>query len=191
VTESLRDRKKLETRRAISDAALALMADRGYGATTMADIADAAGVSRRTVFRYFADKEDVVFADDAEHLAALVAALDAAPADAPPLELMRRAGHAFGDSLGARRKQLPAWLRLVASEPALQARSLAKQRAWEEVLAARLADRAAVDPLQAGLVAKVGVACVQAAFDAWVADPRGASFGDRVDAAFADLRRLT
>jgi AcrR family transcriptional regulator len=190
VTESLRDRKKLQTRRAISDAALELMVERGYAATTMGDIADAADVSRRTVFRYFADKEDVVFADDAEHLAAIVAALDAAEPDAPPLELMRLAGHAFGDSLFTRRKQLQAWVQLVGSEPALQARSLAKQRAWEDVMAARVADRSGVDPARATLVAKVGVACVQAAFDAWVAAPRGPGFGERVDEAFAELRRL-
>ncbi len=186
---TLRDHKKERTRRAISDAALVLMAERGYGATTMADIAAAADVSRRTVFRYFADKEDVVFADDDEHLEAIVAALDAAPADAPALELMRRAGHAFAGSLAARRKQLDAWLALVASEPALAARSLAKQRAWEQVLAARLAGRG-VAPARAALVAKVGVACVQAAFEAWAADPAAGDFGERVDAAFAELRRL-
>jgi hypothetical protein len=78
---------------------------------------------------------------------------------------------------------------LVGSEPALQARSLTKQRAWEEVMAARLTDRG-VEPARATLVAKVGVACVQAAFDAWVADPRGPGFGDRVDSAFAELGRL-
>ncbi len=189
VPATLRDRKKERTRRAISDAALALMAERGYAATTMGDVAAAADVSRRTVFRYFADKEDVVFADDDEHLEAIVAAIDAAPADAPPLELMRRAGHGFAGSLAARRTQLGAWLALVASEPALAARSLAKQRAWEGVFAARFADRG-VAPDRAALVAKVGIACVQAAFEAWAADPGAQDLGERVDVAFAELRRL-
>ncbi len=102
---------------------------------------------------------------------------------------MRRAGHAFAASLAARRKQLGAWLALVASEPALEARSLAKQRAWEAVLAARLAGRG-LPPARAALAAKVGVACVQAAFEAWAADPDGPGFGERVDLAFAELGRL-
>lgn len=57
----LRERKKLMTRAAIHDAAMALYAERGYGATTVADIADAANVSRATFFSYFRGKDDVVF----------------------------------------------------------------------------------------------------------------------------------
>jgi len=62
----LRERKKQRTREAIASLGLALFSERGYHATTVADVAAAAEVSERTVFGYFATKEDILFAD---HLA--------------------------------------------------------------------------------------------------------------------------
>ena len=59
----LRERKKAETRQAIADAALALALERGPGDVTVDDIAAAAGVSARTVFNYFARKEDLIYVD--------------------------------------------------------------------------------------------------------------------------------
>ncbi len=188
MTESLRERKKERTRRAIADAGLALIARDGYGATTIAGIADAADVSRRTVFRHFADKEELVFADDDHHREAILAAVAAAPAGTPALDVVRLAGHAFATSLEGRRAQLPTWLRVIAAEPALQARQLAKQRRWEALVADGLVARGTVPP-RARLAAKVGIACVQAAIEDWSVDP-AEPFGPRVDAAFAALSDL-
>ncbi len=188
VSQTLRDRKKEQTRRDIAGAGLELMARHGFGATTMAAIAEAADVSRRTVFRYFADKEEVVFADDADHTEVLLAAVDAAPAGMPPLEVLRQAGHALAVELGRDAKDIVRWREVVATEPALQARYLIKQRRWEILVAERLAARQ--DGAPAALAAKIGIACMQAAFDAWIADPAGRSLGDRLDDAFAALPEL-
>ena len=61
-----REQRKSETRQAISDVATCLIIERGFEAVSMAEIAEAAGVSRKTVFNYFASKEDLVFDRDEE-----------------------------------------------------------------------------------------------------------------------------
>ena len=77
----LRERKKRATRAAIHDAAMGLFAERGFAGTTMDQIAEAADVSRATVFTYFATKEDIVFGDASSAVDALAAALRENAAD--------------------------------------------------------------------------------------------------------------
>jgi AcrR family transcriptional regulator len=87
----LRERNRAGNRAAAADAAFALFADRGYGHVTVADICDAAGIGRRTFFRYFATKDDVL-TEPARELAALVAAaITAAPAGLPEAQVLRQA----------------------------------------------------------------------------------------------------
>jgi AcrR family transcriptional regulator len=78
--EGLRERKKRERRKAISDIAMGLFAERGYDAVTVAEIARAADVSEQTVFNYFPAKEDLVFDEEEQRREALVAAIR----DRPP-----------------------------------------------------------------------------------------------------------
>nr|WP_239001050.1 TetR family transcriptional regulator [Jiangella asiatica] len=66
VKETLRDRKQQRTREAIIDAAHALFAERGFDNVTVTDIAERAEVGRSTFFRYFGDKQEVVFGDDGD-----------------------------------------------------------------------------------------------------------------------------
>src|SRR3954451_6105646 len=66
----------------LREAAMALFEERGYNDTTVADIAQAAGLTKRTFFRYFADKREVLFAGSEVLEAELVAAVEGAPAEA-------------------------------------------------------------------------------------------------------------
>ena len=87
----LRERKKLATRQAIADAALALADEHGPGAVTVDDIAAAAGVSPRTFFNYFATKEAAILGVDPQRRRDLLDRLAARPAGEPPLVALREA----------------------------------------------------------------------------------------------------
>ncbi|GAA0353777.1 TetR/AcrR family transcriptional regulator [Streptomyces blastmyceticus] len=75
-----RERKKAATRRALADAALKLFLERGYDQVGIKDVADAADVSTTTLFKHFSGKEALVFDEDADQEAALVAAVRERPA---------------------------------------------------------------------------------------------------------------
>jgi AcrR family transcriptional regulator len=80
-----RERKKDEPRRALREAAHRLFAEKGFAQTTIDDITEAADVSRRTFFRYYDSKEDLLRTDVADLLPVMLAALRARPAEEPPL----------------------------------------------------------------------------------------------------------
>jgi AcrR family transcriptional regulator len=81
----LRERKKRQTRQAIRDAAVRLVADRGLERVTVDEIAQAANVSPRTFFNYFRSKEDALTGIDNDEIEEACATLRARPADEPPL----------------------------------------------------------------------------------------------------------
>ena len=84
--DSLRERKKYATRKAIEDAAWELFTERGYAATSIDDIAERASVAPRTFFRYFPAKEDVLYGEAYEAMAALDDAFHARPVDEPLID---------------------------------------------------------------------------------------------------------
>src|SRR5258708_38121991 len=86
----LRQRKKQRTRDTIARAARELFAERGYHATTLPDIAEAADVSTRTIFAYFPSKEDILFADFPLMKDALAHALAERPEGEEALETVRK-----------------------------------------------------------------------------------------------------
>ncbi|MFI8082452.1 TetR family transcriptional regulator [Kitasatospora sp. NPDC086009] len=118
---SLRERKKLRTRRTIRREAYRLMAAQGYENTTVEQIAAAAEVSQSTFFRYFATKEDLVLTD--EYDPAIVSALLARPADEPFLRSCREAiVGLIRELIQDERDELLTRLRLIHDVPALRAR---------------------------------------------------------------------
>jgi len=185
MTESLRDRRKRRTAEAIVAAALELFAERGFERTTIDQIAAAADISRRTFFRYFADKEELFFAEDERLLEVIEATLDGAPAGEPVVELARRATRALAAHSVADPERRLARERLIAATPALQARRLAKNLRWEQAIAARLVARGSSEQ-EALLVPKLAMACFQTAYERWVRDP-GRDLPGLVDESFAAL----
>ena len=119
---SLRERNRVRTRDEIEAAALRLFLERGYDAVTVEQIADEAGVSARTFFRYFPVKEDVVFGDHADAVARLREELARTEAGGSLLARIRRSVLKVQQH-GSRPELQVARARLVGSTPALRARN--------------------------------------------------------------------
>jgi AcrR family transcriptional regulator len=129
----LRVRNREQRRGALVEAAYALFAERGYAATTMEEIAARAGLSRRTAFRYFTSKDELVFPERDERLALLRSLL--APRDGErAFETVRRACLALGRRYQAERERMLAQWAVVQSEPALLGREQQLDRDFERVI---------------------------------------------------------
>jgi AcrR family transcriptional regulator len=166
---SLRERKKARTRQALVDAALRLFAERGFEATTVADIAEAADVSPRTFFTYFPAKEDVLFAGTQDRRERLRAALAKRAPDESFLDALRRAAR---DVLAQPTFQAEAQrthMQLIAANPALGARGLQDLLAAEQEVAAAIAADLGVDQndVQPQVAAAAAVNALRGALMAW------------------------
>ena len=124
----LRERKKRATRAAIHDAGMRLFAEQGFARTTVDQIAEAADVSRATVFHYFPTKEDIVFGDAPAAVDALAEALR----DRPAIPAVREW---LGGLAGWIEPDLVLQLRLMREVPAVGARRLRLYGDFERVLA--------------------------------------------------------
>jgi len=161
------------SRRAVTRTALELFAQRGFEETTVDDIADALGVSRRTLFRYFASKNDMVWGDFDWVLSRLRGCLDVTPRAVPLHEAL---GRAVVESNRYEEDQLPELrirMRLITGVPALQAHSALRYAEWREVIAVWVAERLECAPgdLIPQTVAYTALGTSMAAFLVWVDDP--------------------
>src|SRR3954449_4387953 len=145
---SLRERKKVKTRRTIQEHALRLFAEQGYDATTVEQIAEVSEVSPSTFFRYFPTKEDVVITDEYDPVMATVYL--AQPAELTPLEALRRtAVEMLGEMQEPEYERLITRIQLVNETPALRARQyneMEKTYAWIGEATAQRLGRPADDP---------------------------------------------
>ncbi|WP_406507063.1 TetR/AcrR family transcriptional regulator [Streptomyces sp. NBC_00212] len=137
---SLRERKKIKTRTAIRRATYRLIAEQGYEATTVEQIAEAAEVSPSTVFRYFPTKEDIVLTDEFDPI--MLRELRSRPAGEPPLESLRAIiTEAVRLSLLHDREETLQRTSLIAEIPALRARMMESVAATSRMLCEVLAER--------------------------------------------------
>ncbi len=157
----LRVRKKDATRRRIAEEAMTLFLSRGFAATTLDDIAEAAGISKRSFFDYFPSKEDVVLAWQDVFKDELVAEVAARPPDESLAIAAERAMVAAVSRYDV--AQARAHMRLRDETPALRARDHLKYEVLEQALAEALLKRPGVkrDPLRARLIAMVVVGALR------------------------------
>ena len=186
MTTGLRERKKQQTRQAIHRAAMRLFADRGFEATTIADIAAAADISPRTFFSYFASKEEAVFPKFEPAYAAFDQAMRERPPGTTALDALRQwiamaAGEHFPDVELARLEA-----RLRRESAAVAACDLQHMRRFERRLAEAVAEDFGepADALRPRLVAAAAVAALQASSDA--ADTILAEDAEAAEAMMAD-----
>ncbi|WP_370415473.1 TetR family transcriptional regulator [Streptomyces fradiae] len=192
---SLAERKRLLVATELSEAALQLLALRGFDAVTVDEIAAEAGVSKRTFFRYFASKEDVVVQFLSGMGGDIHAALAARPADEPASAALR---HALAVPLLACTDQHPDHaaralrvVQLILRTPALLARFLERQAEWREALAAELARRRGLDPaadLYPRLAAGTALVAFHTALQRWGDSDAADDPLDLLDRAFAVVR---
>jgi len=169
--QGLRERKKQATRRLISDIATGLFVQRGFDEVTVAEIAEAAGVSKMTVFNYFPRKEDLFLDRHADRLRELEEVVRERPAGESVVAALRRHQH---ELLAARHPLSGAiegargfWLVLRSSQ-ALMTRAHEQEREIGVVLAAVLAEETG-DALRSRMVAGLLAATISAVFAAAVA----------------------
>ena len=185
---SLRERRRLRTRRTIQTQALRLFADKGFQATTIEEIAAAAVMAPRTFFRHFPTKEEVVFwADYQPTLAAFVAAR---PNDESALAALH---HGIVDALAAIWDQdgerMMERLRLAFRTPALHPRLRQQQAGWAAAVAAILADRLGERPddLEVRIIAAAVAAAVWVAIEEWQAQDGERELGALIDQALGTV----
>ncbi|WP_316526033.1 TetR family transcriptional regulator [Kitasatospora brasiliensis] len=145
---TLAQRKRQLVADELTSCALDLLAERGFEAVTVDEIATAAGVSKRTFFRYFASKEDVVV----QFLTALGAAmreeLARRPASEAPSVALRHAVWRCVEDCAGHEGRARKVVRLILTTPALLARFLERQAQWRDELAVELAGRLGLDAVR-------------------------------------------
>lgn len=153
--------------------ALGLFVERGYEETTLDDIAAAVGVSRRTLFRYFDSKNDIVWGSFDVHLEGLRARFAAADPDEPLMQVVRRAVVAFNDYGETELPELRSRMTLITGVPALQGHAMLRYADWCAVLAEFAAARLGTDP-DAHLpqvIANAALGTAMATYRHWIANP--------------------
>jgi len=192
MTAGLRERNKLRRREQITDAALRLFAEQGFDGTTIEEIAAAADVSRRTFFRYFGRKEDVILGWKQRTAEELREALVSRPASESPLAAVHGALASVAASYGARPDLTLGLMRLFESPPTFHPD--ADYESWDAVLTEGLARRLGVDPIrhpEPRLIATVGFAVLIATIQSWGAAGGEGDLLGLLDGGFAALRSAT
>lgn len=156
----------------------------------VADIADRAGVTARTFFRYFADKREVLFDGASELEDRSLAALEAAPATASPMDVVAVALDACAELIGQDRDFMRKRHAVIMATAELRERELIKLAHMTAALADGLRRRGIGDA-EASLAAEAGAAVYRVAFQRWIDTADDTDLRDTIRQSFEQLRTLT
>lgn len=182
-------RSGADARRRLQQAALELFRERGYEATTTAEIAARAGVTERTFFRHFPDKREALFDGEDAFRVALTDGVMAAPEGATAMEALYLAFRSVERTIENNRPLTEPRQAVIAQTPALQERVLTKTASLTDALAEALSRRG-VKRGSALLAAQVGMAAFAHAARAWFDAPE-AGLDAHLTRAFAELQDLS
>lgn len=190
----LRERTRQAVAREITEAAEALFIERGFEETTIEDIAEAVGMSRRSVFRYFATKEDLVLGKLGFLAEQLLDAFRARPADEPVWDSLRAVFDLLVPIVDTLDKESVAapMQRIIFNTPSLLSAYLGMQHTMQETVVAGLRERAltrdapydADDPTPRAITA-AAFGCLVAAQTAWLEQGGHSTFAAALDKAMA------
>jgi AcrR family transcriptional regulator len=174
----------------LAEAALALFAERGFENTTVAAIAERAGLTERTFFRHFADKREVLFGGGEELQDAIVEAVAGAPGPAPAMDVVAAGIEAAARVLQERREFARRRQAVIAGNAELRERELIKLASLAALIAHSMRERGIEDPA-ASLTAEAGIAVFRIAFERWIADDNEQDFPTLIRESLDQLRVLT
>src|SRR5689334_1258122 len=166
-----------DARGRLRQAAFELYGEHGFDRTTVAQIAERAGLTERTFYRHFADKREVVFSGEVHRV--LVSTLVDAPAAMTAMEAARAALDAAGAVLDKRRDMTRRRQAVIAANPSLQQGEQVKYAMLAADMAEALRERG-VEAVAAGLAADAGVAVFRSAFERWIRADEHRDFGGLV-----------
>lgn len=174
----------------LEQAALELYRERGFDQTTVAEIAQRAGLTERTFFRYFTDKREVLFWGQ-DHLRALyMNTIASAPPSAAPIEAVTAALEAAVPVFRERHEFARQRQAVIAATPGLHERELLKRTALASAMADALRRRGVTEPA-ASLAAEVGVLAFYTAFARWVSEPDTQDLSQLIRESLDQLRVIT
>ena len=174
----------------LEQAALDLYVERGFEQTTVAEIAERAGLTERTFFRHFADKREVLFAGAGALQELLVTAVVGAPDSVAPLEAVAAALEAAGALLQERREYARRRQAVIDANTALQERELIKLASLASALADALRRRGVADPA-ASLTAEAGIAVFKIAFERWISETSPPGLPQLIRGSLDELKAVT
>jgi AcrR family transcriptional regulator len=170
-------------------AAITLFDEQGYDATTIAEIAEAAGLTKRTFFRYFTDKREVLFGGAHELQEHWIGGIEAAPPGAGAMTAVSAGLDVVAELFVDRHAFARMRSRIVAANPDLQERELIKLQSLAVAIRTTLVARG-VSVDAAILAAEAGVTIFHVAFARWVAQEDPSALRRMMDEALQELRSV-